>query len=228
MEKKQYKLCMEVLRRFDKEGILKNLILIGSWSIYFYKAYFDSKTYPTFIKTRDMDFLVPIPAKFSKKVDIFEIVKDLGFLEVFRGSKGYIRLEHPDLFVEFLVPERGRGSDKPYTISKLGINAQPLRYLDFLVKNTITVNFEGLRIKVPHPAAYALHKFIIFKRRKKAEKHDRDIEGALRVFRELMNSNQKKAVKRIFDKMNKKWQRTVLKNLESVKETEVIDILKQK
>jgi len=225
VEKKTYDLSMQVLSIFNKAGILRHIILIGSWSVYFYKDYFKSKSYSTFIRTRDIDFLAPIPFKLKKKIDIFELVEELGFLKEFKGSKGYIKLEHPDLTIEFLVPERGRGSDKPYSLPQLKINAQPLRYLDFLTDNTIVVHSSDMNIRVPHPAAYALHKFIIFKRRRNIDKHDRDIEGAIRVFRALINNSEHKTIKRIFGKMHNKWQRTVLNNLESIEESEIIDIL---
>jgi len=225
MEKKINSLCLEVLNRLNKAGVLKHLIVIGSWSIYFYKYYFKSENYSTYIRTKDIDFLVPIPPKFQKEVNIFEIVKDLGFLEKYRGSKGYIKLEHPDLSIEFLVPERGRGEDKPYSIPQLSINAQPLRFLDFLVENTISINAEGLDIKLPHPAAYALHKFIIFKRRSKPEKHDRDIEGALRVFNELIRHKKHSEIRYIFKRMHNKWQRKILDNLKSIEEPEIVKIL---
>lgn len=225
MEKKINSLCLEVLRRLDKSGVLSELIIIGSWCIYFYKYYFKSKNYSTYIRTKDIDFLVSIPPRFKKEVNVFELVKDLGFIERYRGPKGYIKFEHPDLSIEFLTPERGRGIDKPYTILKLSINAQPLRFLDFLLENTISIKAEGMHIKLPHPAAYALHKFIIFKRRSKAEKHDRDIEGALRVFNELIRHKKNHEISLIFKKMHKKWQSKILANLKSIGETEIADIL---
>lgn len=228
MEKKTYNLCLKVLKKLNEAGLLKHVILIGSWAIYFYKDYFKSAAYSTFIRTRDIDFLVPIPFKLKENFNVFELVEDLGFLEEHKGSKGYIKLKHPDLTIEFLVPERGRGSDKPYPIPQLGINAVALRYLDFLAANTITVNFSGLKITLPHPAAYALHKFIIFKRRLRIDKHDRDIEGALRVFRQLIKHNEHDTIMRIFRKMHKKWQATIIKNLESIEEFEIMDILKSK
>ena len=225
MEKKTFDICLEVLERFNKAEILKHVILIGSWSIYFYKYYFKSKDYSTYIRTTDIDFLVPIPPKFKKEIHIFDLVEDLGFIEKYIGSKDYIKLKHADLTIEFLVPERDRGYDKPYLIPQLATNAQPLRFLDFLIENTISINADGLHIKLPHPAAYALHKFIIFKRRRKIDKHDRDIEGALRVFRELIRHKHHITVKRIFDKMHNKWQKKVIENLKSIGEQEVIDIL---
>lgn len=228
MEKKTYNLCLKVLRRLGKAGVLKHSILIGSWSIYFYQSYFKSKSYSTYIRTRDIDFLIPIPFKFKKSLNVFKLVEDLGFLEEYSGSQGYIKLKHPDLTIEFLVPERGRGVDKPYQIPQLGINAVALRYLDFLAANTIVVNFNDLKIRLPHPAAYALHKFIIFKRRIKVDKHDRDIEGALRVFHELVRNNEHSIIRHIFGKMHSKWQATIIRNLESIEEFGIVDVLKSK
>ncbi|MCX5657253.1 MAG: GSU2403 family nucleotidyltransferase fold protein, partial [Candidatus Omnitrophica bacterium] len=82
MEKNQYKLCLEVLRRFNKAGILDGLILIGSWCLYFYKDYFGNILYIDIatIKTRDIDFLVPIPSRIKKEVDIPKLLEDLGFV----------------------------------------------------------------------------------------------------------------------------------------------------
>ena len=226
MEKKIDNLCFEVLHRIHSAGVLQHLILIGSWSIYFYKYYFKSKDYSSFIRTQDVDFLVPLKQKFVKEVNIFALVKDLGFLERHKGSQGYVILEHPDLSIEFLVPEQGRGSDKPHYFPQLAISAQPLRFLGFLVDNVISIQAEELVIKVPHPAAYALHKFIIFKRRKKREKHDRDIEGALRVFHELVRNGQQQEIRLIFKRMHKKWQLKIFENLRSINEPDIIELLK--
>ncbi len=225
MEKKTFNICLEVLNRFEKVGILRHIVLIGSWTIYFYKYYFKSKEYSTYIRTKDIDFLIPVPFKFDKEINIFNLVEDLGFLETYKGSKGYIKLEHPDLTIEFLVPERGRGHDKPYPIPQLAINAQPLRFLDFLIANTISVNAERLHIRLPHPAAYALHKFIIFKRRRKIDKHDRDIEGALRVFRELLRHNYQDEINSIFNKIHRQWRKKVIENLRAIEEDEIIELL---
>ena len=126
------------------------------------------------------------------------------------------------------MPERGRGHDKPYPIAQLSINAQPLRFLDFLVQNSIFLNVNNLRIRLPHPAAYALHKFIIFERRRKKDKKDRDIEGALRVFHEMIRENQHLQIHKIFKKMHKKWQKKVLDNLKLIDELDIIDILTNK
>ena len=115
MEKKQSEICLEVLRRFHKAGILKDLILVGSWCVYIYKDYFSSNSSieHAALKTRDLDFLIDKPSTLKNRVDIPALLEDLGFVSIFKGHKGYIKLDHPELILEFLVPEKGRGSDKP-------------------------------------------------------------------------------------------------------------------
>jgi hypothetical protein len=58
---KRYALCLDVLRRFQDVGILQEVILIGSWCLLFYREYFEGMKYTSAIRTRDIDFLVPLP-----------------------------------------------------------------------------------------------------------------------------------------------------------------------
>ncbi|MBI4712866.1 MAG: hypothetical protein HY762_06175 [Planctomycetes bacterium] len=118
MEKNQYNLCVEILKRLRHAGVLNDIIVIGSWCIPFYSEYFRGVKYISAIKTRDIDLLVPAPGKLKASADIPGLVKDLGFVIGYKGSKGYIKLEHPDLVIEFLVPEKGRGTDEPYALPK--------------------------------------------------------------------------------------------------------------
>lgn len=83
-------------------------------------------------------------------------------------------LEHPNLIVEFLVPEKGRGLDKPYPLPQLGLNAQALRFINFLAQSIIHITIEDIPIMVPHPANFALHKLMILSRRKAKEKAEKD------------------------------------------------------
>jgi len=142
VEKKQYELCLEIFKRFHDAGILDNLILVGSWCLYFYKDYFVNIPYIKHIdiKTRDIDFLLYEPAKITRSVDIPSLLQNLGFIVTLTSRKGYIRLEHPELLIEFLVSEKGRGIDAPYPLPKLGINAVALRFVNILSDNIIRVN----------------------------------------------------------------------------------------
>ena len=228
MEKKQYEICIEVLKKLEQKKVLGYIILIGSWCVYFYKYYFENSDYNSFIRTRDIDFLVPIPFRLKEKVDVKETLEDLGFVVDFRGSKGYIRLIHPDLFVEFLVPERGRGLDKPYPLPQLGLNAQALRFLDFLAKNTIHLKAEGVPINLPHPANFALHKLIIFQRRRNPDKVAKDKESAIRILKALIDKGEQDSIKKVFSSVPQKWQRRIVKGLEKAEEKEILRILEVK
>jgi len=224
VEKNQYDLCIEVLKRLEKAGVLRDVILIGSWCISFYKDYFGSVRYSTLIKTRDVDFLVPTPSKTKIKVDIPKLLKDLGFIVGFKGSEGYIQLEHSDLIIEFLVPEKGRGLDKPYRLPQFGLNAQALRFLDLLLQDTIKVNIEGIEVNLPHPANFALHKLIIFQRRAREEKIIKDRNAAVEILKALIAKGEMIIIKRVFNSMIPKWQKKVIKGLEEIKEKEILQI----
>lgn len=225
MEKKQYNLCIKVLKRFKRTGVLNSIILIGSWCIPFYKQYFSGVKYVATIKTRDIDFLIPNPTMIKTNVDIPELLEDLGFIINFKGSKGYIRLEHPELIIEFLIPEKGKGQDKPYTISQLGLNAQPLRFLNMLTENIINVKIDDFMIKLPHPASFSLHKLIISSRRAKKEKSDRDRIAAIEILKALIKKGEITTINNTLNSMHVKWKKTIVKVLEEEKEYKIIEIL---
>lgn len=227
MERKQSELCLEILRRFHKAGILNDVILIGSWCVYFYKDYFSGISYidQTTIKTRDIDFLIDTPSRIRHNVNIPELLKDLGFVTIYKGSRGYIKLDHPDLILEFLVPEKGRGTDKPIPLPKLGMNAVALRFLNFLSVNTIQVKVENFHVILPHPANFALHKLIIFQRRIKEEKAIKDRTTAIEILKALIKKGETDTLRKVCTSMLPKWQKKIIKGLEGIKEKEILNVL---
>jgi hypothetical protein len=229
VEKKQYELCLEILRRFHRKNILNHFVLIGSWCVVFYKEYFVSLPYinHTTLKTRDMDFLISKPDKIEQAVDITSLLKDLGFITAFRGPYGYIKHDHPDLIVEFLVPAKGKGSDKPYSVPKLGTNAEALRFLDFLSENTIKVKIEDFYLNLPHPVNFALHKLIVSQRRDKEDKAIKDRNIALEILKALINKEEAKLIDMVFKSMPRKWQKKVIRGLGETTEKEILGIFKK-
>ncbi len=227
MEKKQSDLCLEILRRFHGAGILDDLILIGSWCVYFYKEYFSNVSYidQAAIRTRDIDFLIDKPAKIKHAVNIPELLKDLGFVTILKGREGYVKLDHPDLMLEFLVPEKGKGTDKPVPLTKLGMNAVALRFLSLLTDNIIKIKVEYFNISMPHPANFALHKLIIFQRRFKEEKAIKDRNAAIDILKALINKGETENLKHVFNSMIPKWQKKVIKGLQEAKEKDILNIL---
>jgi len=226
VEKRQYELCTEVLRRLDRAGILKDIVLVGSWCTFFYKEFFGRTRYKISLVTRDMDLLIPRPTAIKAKVDVAELLKDLGFVVGFTGSKGYIRLQHPQLIVEFLVPERGKGSDEPYPLPQLGLNAQPLRFLEFLTQNTITARVGATTVTLPHPANFALHKMLVLNRRPAQEKQMKDRQAAIKILSALIDKGQGNLITDVFHTMPRRWQGKVKKLLTDLAEKKILDLLK--
>ncbi len=202
----QRRLCHSVLERLARAGVLEDLVLIGSWCLEGYKSYFGRKTPLTTLRTRDIDFLVPRPARIRTSVDVPVLLEELGFVIDFRRG-GYIRLIHPELIVEFLVPERGRGTDQPVRLPKLKINAQAMRFLNMLADSTITATLEGTQVRMPHPAAFALHKLLIAPRRQgHTGKQAKDLDAAVAVLEALRAHGNIESVRERFALMPPRWQ----------------------
>lgn len=225
MEKSQYNLCIKVLRRLDKSGILGQIVLAGSWCTLFYEKYFKSVRYVSMVKTRDIDFFIPEPRMIKQSVDVAELLKDMGFIIGFTGSQGYIRLEHPELIVEFLVPEKGRGTDKPYKLPQLGLNAQALRFMELLSQNTITVEVQKMRIVLPHPVNFGLHKLLVQQRRPNKAKSAKDLQDAERVLRAVVEKGETALIKKTFGSMPKKWQSRIKESIKSIQENGFLEFL---
>ncbi len=91
----------------------------------------------------------------------------------FVNSKGYR--------IEFLVPNRGSDdySGKLTVMPALGgAAAQPLRFLDFLIRQpvrSVLLYGGGISVLVPAPERFAVHKLIVATRRRDREKSTKDI-----------------------------------------------------
>jgi hypothetical protein len=216
-------LVLEVLRRLDKAGVLQDMVLVGSWCVHFYKGYFDGAALSA-IRTRDMDFLIPTPPKMKGEVHVAELLQDLGFVTEFHGD-GSVSLSHPELIIDFLVAERGRGADKPYLVKPLGVKAQPLRYLSLLSDDTIKVRNQGLELTLPNPINYAFQKLIISGRREEEEKAAKDRLQAIEVLREVVSRGDGGKARSKFLKLPAGWRKAVLAGLTAAHADDISDFL---
>lgn len=132
------------------------------------------------LRTLDIDFLLPRPYPRKVAVDLQAALAPLGFSVDFKPS-GETCFVHPDLKIEFLTPERGKGEDKPRLIRALGVKATQLRFLDLLFQDPIVIEEKGIKVRVPNPINFSQQKLIIAQRRRKKEKREKDIEQAVTV-----------------------------------------------
>lgn len=86
------------------------------------------------------------------------------------------------LRVDFLTPNEGRDTDEPQALPSFNTDAQPLRFLDYLIHEpepAVVLHGSGVHVTVPAPQRYAFHKLIISRRRTGGSaKSDKDVQQA--------------------------------------------------
>lgn len=211
---RQNKLVRDVLKILSEEGVLDNVLLIGSWCAGFYRAYFKDPEYNPRIKTRDIDFLLPIRPRFRKKIDLEHLLSPLGFEVEFYG-KGYMKLESDELALEFIIPEVGPHKEKPHDVPALKFNAQPLRHISLLWRKPVTVNVDGIDVRLPHPADFCVQKLITVGKRKgtNKDKMEKDRQAAFEVLDILMKGDGITELKNSIRKISTSERKAVLAEL---------------
>lgn len=93
------------------------------------------------------------------------------------------------LRVDFLTPNEGPDTDVPMHLPALQTDAEPLRFLDFLIHDpepAVVLHNAGIYVLVPSPQRYAIHKLIISRRRQEgAAKRDKDIRQSVALLETL-------------------------------------------
>jgi len=215
----------KVLEKLDREGILQHLVVVGSWCVYFYRHKFKEAFRLTSWRTKDIEFETSLISKSQKPKNIITILKELDFVMKYHGEAGYTTFEHPEIIVEFLIHRKGDGIADRYKLPGFGIHPQPLPYLSFLVSNTMSVEYKGLLIKVPHPANFALHKLMISVKRKNLEKVPKDREQALAAWNMLGELGDKKMLTTLFTGLPKKQRGLIISALTVMNEAGKIEEL---
>jgi len=106
-----------------------------------------------------------------------------------------------DLRVDFLTPARSRKSkQKPVVLAHLGVAAQPLEGLDYLIADPIdaaVIAGGGVHVNVPDPARFAFHKLWVATQRSVAEsaKSRKDVRQATQLLT-VLRADHRDAVDR--------------------------------
>lgn len=150
-------------------------VLVGTVAFQTYAAMLGVRLPGAALQTLDIDI-----AQFR---DISVAVEERisGMLEILRGVdpsfREVPRLNEPgastsyackQFRVDFLTPNRGPETDKAQPLPALGTHGQPLRFLDFLLRDpepAVLLHGAGIAVVVPSPQRYAVHKLIVSQRR---------------------------------------------------------------
>ena len=121
---------------------------------------------------------------------------------------------HPDLEIQFITPERGRGRDTAYDIKQLQVKAEGIRYLGILQDNSFTMKHEDIFLRIPEPEAYVLQKILASRKRNDEDKREKDLDAAFSIGELCMQDYRRiRRMKAIFINLSKTWQKEILKIL---------------
>jgi len=120
------------------------------------------------------------------------------------------------LRVEFLTPNKGADTDLPKPLPALQTDAQPLRFLDFLIyepERVVILHGPGILVLVPSPQRYAVHKLIISRRRKGSSlKRDKDIRQA-EVLLKILSQKRSYELGEIWNEAFKRWRQLLTEGM---------------
>ena len=91
------KLFYDIIKILHKENVLEQLMLTGGWCQRLYRHCYNNPLEISALRTADVDFIIRRPIRFEKKLNIAEILSQVGFEEVYSTPKGFIKYVHPDL-----------------------------------------------------------------------------------------------------------------------------------
>ena len=206
------KTITRVLKIFARNGLFEDGVeLIGSWCFYLYQRHLGVPEFP--LRTQDIDFLIPNPYQGKSKPGFIGDLEKAGF-KCDHKSDGSLYLWNGELKIEFITPEKGKGSSYSIKIKQLGLRAIPLRFVMVLLDKPIKIVEGGVHILIPRPSRFCLHKLVIASRRRKKEKYLKDLQQAIGTSvivkeRELKNT---------FKVLPKKWKKAAFKVLEKSKD----------
>lgn len=207
-------------------------VLVGTVAYQTYSPMLGSKLPISILQTGDVDiaqFKNVSVAVNDQTAPVLEVLKEVN--KTFRpvptihGEQVTSYAAKGGLRVDFLTPNEGAETDKPQRLPALQTDAQPLRFLDFLIRDpepAIILYGSGVYVKVPAPQRYAVHKLMIARRRREgAAKRDKDVQQAealltllLKKRRHELKSAWEEAYKR-----GKEWRRLLDEGLDDLSDT---------
>jgi hypothetical protein len=171
-------------------------IVVGTIAYQTYPGLLGVKLGGTAARTEDLDI-----AQFADVSAAVEDEVELPLLEILRSadrrfeplggafdSRHVTRYLAGNYRVDVLTPNRGPDSDAPVPLPALKTAAQPLRYLDFLIRDevqAVVLHGSGVPVNVPAPERYCLHKLIVSRARiettESQAKARKDLQQAARL-----------------------------------------------
>lgn len=218
----------EVLLAMERAGVFRlDSVLVGTVAYQTYSAMLGVRLSSALIQTSDIDVAQFTDASFAvgeatppmlrvlKSVD--DSFREIPHLEGHQFATSYQAAG--GLRVDFLTPNIGADTDTPQNLATLQTDAQPLRFLDILIREperAVVLHGPGIYVRVPTPERYAVHKLIISVRRPVAVgKRDKDLRQA-QVLIEALSEKRSRELKVVWEEAyarGPKWRGLLLEAL---------------
>lgn len=208
----------QILKKFTDYKIWDSGIeVIGSWCFLIYQKYLPMAKYP--LRTQDLDILIPYPYK-GKPFDLSSIFRELGFEERFKPD-GSIHFSTSSLKVEFLAPKKSSKDNEPVHLKRLSVNPQFVNFVNMLLDDSIDVKIsKGIKVKLPAPNTFFLHKLLVSTRPLRKEKKIKDLRQAIHVGKYILSkTNERKKLRKKWESLPNKWRKKIMNSLLSALES---------
>jgi hypothetical protein len=180
----------EIIAALARAGIFRlRAVLVGTVAYQTYPAMLGLSLPAATLQTGDIDIAqfknisVAVEDRTTPMLDILKGVdrtfRAIPHLADPHRTTSYISSQK--IRVEFLTPNEGRDTDAPQPLPALGTEAQPLRFLDFLIHEpepAVILHGAGVYVQVPSAQRYAVHKLILSRQRRDSIKVDKDLRQA--------------------------------------------------
>ena len=211
---KSYEIEMnKVLHALNEADALKDVIITGSWAMYFYKQIFDG--FVPRIETTDLDLYLPNPKRASgnnlpSRLTAYSYKRHNDYITgktMFLSDEGFS--------IEFLtLPDRNM--TPTIEIKGLNVVAEALPKMAPAGWNYVQVDYNGLKVNIVSPVSFVLQKLLINKERKPEYKKEKDLDALSYVLGFIKASTKyTELLKQSFNQYPRKWQKAILETAKS-------------
>lgn len=166
----KFEILYIILKDLQIAGVLKHVVLVGSWCQEFYRHHYKNTFQIPATRTKDADILIPRRLKIAQPIDVIEIFEKRGFVTEMHVESGFAKFIHRELTFEFITNTGAKSDEKQYRFKNLNIVAQELQFMNIPLHYHMSIPYRDIDLTIPEPEAFTLHKLIVSQRRENPEK----------------------------------------------------------
>ena len=220
----------DIVAALAKAGVFRlRGVLVGTVAYQTYSSMFGVRLRQTILQTGDIDIAQfqnvsvaveeQIPPVLDLLTDVDETFRPAPHLHE-KNVTSYVA--NNGFRVDFLTPNEGKDTDIPRPLRAFQTDAEPLRFLDFLIfdpEPAVLLHDAGIYVLVPSPQRFAIHKLIVSRRRQQgAAKQDKDVQQSAALL-DVLNEKRPYELKSAWEEAYGRgpaWQRLLCEGLASI------------